>query len=373
MVTQARARAAARKIAELVEAPRARLAERRWPLHSRLLLVPESAPWVIAREMDELSVIARRLGIELAPGRWHRQVRQQSVFYGSQFALQREIPAQPGNNVGVSYFHGRPGTPGAPEFDEGYDTLRRLHSRIQRLHVSNTEMRDVLLKTGIEADKVFLIPIGVDADRFRPASVPRDVLRELYEIPTSAVVVGSFQKDGVGWGDGDTPKAIKGPDVLLEALDRVRPYVPELFVLLTGPARGFVKSGLAARGIPYRHIYVSDYAELPPLYAALDAYVISSRQEGGPKALLESMAVGSPVVTTRVGQAADLAIDGVNALVVPPDDPLALADGMRRLLEDHELARTLVTNARATAEANSYRALEPRWKQLFDGFVSGCE
>ena len=133
-------------------------------------------------------------------------------------------------------------------------------------------------------------------------------------------MVGSFQKDGVGWGDGQEPKLIKGPDVFLEAMELLRIRVPELFVLLSGPARGYVKTGLDRLGVPFKHLYVDSYPEVGQLFQALDAYIVSSRQEGGPKAVLESMASGVPLVTTRVGQAMDLVHHDVNGWMVESED-----------------------------------------------------
>ncbi len=91
--------------------------------------------------------------------------------------------------------------------------------------------------------------------------------------------------------------------MLVAALERIRPGTPELFVLLTGPARGYVRRELERLAIPYRHVFAKDRAELARAYHALDVYVVASRQEGGPKAVLEALASGVPLVTTRVGQA----------------------------------------------------------------------
>src|SRR5205823_6518925 len=160
--------------------------------------------------------------------------------------------------------------------------------------------------------KVRRIPIGVDTDAFRPGDRTLD-------LPGSAFVVGSLVKDGVGWGEGLEPKAIKGPDVFLETIELLTPRIPELFVLLTGPARGFVKAGLERLGVPYRHLSVPA-AELPVVYRALDVCLVASRQEGGPKAVLEAMASGVPLVTTRVGQATDLVRNGENGFLVDVGD-----------------------------------------------------
>ena len=79
-----------------------------------------------------------------------------------------------------------------------------------------------------------------------------------------------------------------------------------VYALLTGPSRGYVKEELKKNGIPYYHSYVLELNDLVPLYQALDLYLITSREEGGPMGLMESMSCGIPVVTTNVGMAADV-------------------------------------------------------------------
>src|SRR5262249_8883378 len=146
-----------------------------------------------------------------------------------------------GNRLGVAYLHGRPGTPGHPEFDSCYENVRRRHEELARVQVSNRAMEELVLETGIAPEKVFRIPIGVDSERFRRRddAMRAEARREL-GLPESAFVVGSFQKDGVGWGEGLEPKLIKGPDVLVAVAERLARAIPELVVLLTGPARGYV-------------------------------------------------------------------------------------------------------------------------------------
>src|SRR4029453_9306139 len=100
-------------------------------------------------------------------------------------------------------------------------------------------------------------------------------------LATTAFVAGSFQKDGVGWGEGLEPKLVKGPDVLLAAVERLREAVPHRPVRLTGPARGYVRQGLDDLGVPYRHVSARSRDELAQAYHALDVYLVSSRQEGG--------------------------------------------------------------------------------------------
>jgi glycosyltransferase involved in cell wall biosynthesis len=233
-------------------------------------------------------------------------------------------------------------------------------------------MEELVLGTGIAPEKVFRIPIGVDAGRFRrrDAAERAEARREL-GLQDAAFVVGSFQKDGVGWGEGLEPKLIKGPDVLLDVAERVAREVPELVVLLTGPARGFVAGGLERLGVAYRHMQLPDLDAVARAYRALDACLVTSRDEGGPKAVLESMATGVPLVTTRVGQAVDLVRDGENGWLRDVEDAERLAAALVRVAQAPAAElEPVVAAARETAESCSWEALQPRWRELLRGFVA---
>jgi glycosyltransferase involved in cell wall biosynthesis len=228
-------------------------------------------------------------------------------------------------------------------------------------------MEDVVLESGIDPPKVHRIPLGINLTHFpmRTVASHRNARLEL-GLPPDATVIGSFQKDGEGWGDGDRPKLIKGPDVLLAVLEQLKDDVPNLWVLLSGAARGFVRRGLERLGIPYVYRWVSNYSDIGSLYHASDLVLVTSREEGGPKAVLESMATGVPLVSTRVGQAPDLVQDGVNGRLTGVGDVPALASAARDLLHASPASRTQLQHAaRLTAEANSYERQLPLWRSFF--------
>ncbi len=342
-----------------------------WKPYSHLILYGDSVGWSLDWDMRELANISRRLGVRLAHPYLKHAATPQSFFFSSQFFLEDDtwLRFLPGR-VAFSYFHGLPNT-GDELMDRVYNGLCAHHEKIARIQVTHSEMRDVTLSTGIDPAKVFTIPIGINLDYFPQQTVEaRKHNREKMGIPQTAFVVGSFQKDGIGWGDGLEPKLIKGPDVFLEIIRRLKDSIPELFVLLTGPARGYIKSGLEEMGVPYRHTYYKHYPEVAEMFAALDLYIVASRQEGGPKAILESMASGVPLVTTRVGQAMDIVRHGVNAWMTDVENAEALATfALQVYRSDRESLNTVINAGRATAEANSYNSQTAMWRNFMDGFV----
>ncbi len=343
-----------------------------WPAHSRLFVAGDGRDWAIGDDARQIARVASGLGARVGKESWVSAVRNQSIFHASQFALLGQPFDREGNRLGVAYLHGRPGTPGMPEFDTCYDAVRHRHEELERIQVPSRAMEQLVLEAGVPPEKVFLIPIGIDLVRFRlrtPAE--RSEAREALDLPASAFVAGSFQKDGVGWEEGLEPKLIKGPDVLLAAVETLRERVPELWLLLTAPARGYVKAGLERMGVPYRHVQLDGLGAVAEAYRALDVCLVTSRDEGGPKAVLEAMATGVPLVTTRVGQAVDLVRHGENGYVVDVDDSAAIGEWAAHVAATSaEDLSALVAAGRVTAEACSYDALAPRWRDLLAGFVA---
>jgi glycosyltransferase involved in cell wall biosynthesis len=342
-----------------------------WRDHSRLFVAGDGNDWAIADDARQIGRLAARLGAKVGRESWVSAVRDQSVFYTSQFALLGQPFERNGNRLGVAYLHGRPGTAGMPEFDTCYEAVRTRHGELERIQVPSTTMEEIVLDAGVPAEKVFRIPIGIDLEQFRLRdAADRSQTRAKLGLPEDAFVAGSFQKDGVGWDEGLEPKLIKGPDVLLAAVERLRQRVPDLWLLLTAPARGYVKAGLDRLEVPYRHVLLHGQGDVAKAYRALDVCLVTSRDEGGPKAVLEAMATGVPLVTTRVGQAADLVEHSRNGFLVEVGDANGVADWAGYVAEaaDGDLA-SLVAGGRATAEECSYDALAPRWRELLTGFV----
>jgi glycosyltransferase involved in cell wall biosynthesis len=165
------------------------------------------------------------------------------------------------------------------------------------------------------------------------------------------------------------PKLIKGPDIFLKALEVLKRDIPEIFVLLTGPSRGFVKKGLERLKIQYKHINLKDYSAIGRYYSVLDLYLVTSREEGGPRAVLESFASGVPLVTTRVGQAIDMVNHEENGWIVDIDDYEGLAYWSKYALENKNNIGNILLNARNLAEDNCYKSQLSLWHYFMQGYV----
>ena len=339
-----------------------------WKPYTRLFIKGDHANWSLHWDAIELARICHKLGITVVEIRSKGLIKNQCFFNMSRYEV-LENWKTPRYRIAFPYYHGN------PETDERshrmLTTINRHRHEIDRIQVSCKFMEDVVLNTGIDPLKVFRIPIGINRNYFSPTTEERQIsVRKELGIPVNAIVIGSFQKDGNGWKEGMTPKMVKGPDIFLKTIRILKDSISELFVLLTGPARGYIRKRLEDLKVPYVHHYLNDYIEISKFYQALNAYIISSRDEGGPKAVLESMACGIPLVSTKVGQATDLIQHKENGFLAEIEDAEALANSTRQVLEDSHLRMKIIKNGLSTAEANDYENQILKWAAFMSGFVN---
>ncbi|TSK08990.1 MAG: glycosyltransferase family 4 protein [Geobacter sp.] len=163
------------------------------------------------------------------------------------------------------------------------------------------------------------IPYCTDLSTFHKLPSEDPSVREMasrWGIPRDRFLVGNFHRDTEGC-DLKSAKLVKGPDLFAEMMgELVRRGVP-VYVVLAGPRRHWLRKRLAELAVPFTFVgSVTDQDdmgtnilsawELNLLYNLVDLYVISSRSEGGPRSLLEAIAAGCQVASTRVGLAEDL-------------------------------------------------------------------
>lgn len=275
------------------------------------------------------------------------------------------------NHVFLTWFHGDPADPN-PEMQRLFALLPEAVVRVQKVVVPCGISRSILVQSGIPGTKIATIPLGVDLAHFFHADrVSRSRARANLGIPEDAICIGSFQKDGVGWADGNEPKLVKGPDILLEVIAALHNRYQNLVILLTGPSRGYVKRGLDTLGVPYIHQLLSHYHDIVPYYHALDLYIVTSRAEGGPKALLESWATGVPIATTRVGMCADLITHGVNGMLAEVEDTERLTSCAIELIEDAALRETCRRQALKDVRQYDWAVVaEQYYRQLYQPCLS---
>lgn len=226
----------------------------------------------------------------------------------------------------------------------GGDLKNRAYQFLQRraLHefdavaaVSNP-LRDALRRSGIPADRLHTVRNAFERDA---APMTRDAARHRLGLPADAYVVG--------WVGRCSRE--KGADVLLASLARTSSGSAVVSMIGDGPER----TALAARRLPIGLDvrWHGAVAEAGRHFPAFDVFVMSSRSEGTPMVLFEAMAAGVPIVATTVGGIPDV-VSAAEALLIPPENPAALAAALDSVRDDPLAAyeRAARASARLTRE-----------------------
>lgn len=202
--------------------------------------------------------------------------------------------------------------------------LARITDRIVTLTERGIEEH---VRLGIaRADKFTAIPSGIALSAFRSVRVEPAVKRKELGLPPEGPVIGTVGR----------LVPIKGHEWLLKAAPQVLAEFPRatLVFLGDGPLLGRLQQVAGELGISGHVLFLGARQDVPECLAAFDLFAFPSLNEGMGRALIEAMAVGVPVVATRVGGIPDVVTEGVNGLLAPPENERALAAAILALLRD---------------------------------------
>jgi alpha-maltose-1-phosphate synthase len=208
--------------------------------------------------------------------------------------------------------------------------------------VPSEYVRDTLVVRGTKADRITILPYGVDIERFRPQ--PREPGQ-----PFRILFVGTLSQR-------------KGIKYLLEAMRRLK--LPNTELLLVGRSVGSAAAFQPYEGL-FRHVPHVPYHEVHRLFAQADVFVYPSLHEGSAFASYEALASGIPVIATP--NTGSVVRDGVDGYLVPPRDVDALVDRIERLYRDPALRAAMGASARHRAEEFTWTAYRARLTATFDG------
>ena len=215
--------------------------------------------------------------------------------------------------------------------------LQRLVCRLaHRIVVNAHAVKQWLVEGGYDEAKITVIPNGVELSRFRQPAGDSGLRREL-GLPEGCPLVAVVSRLSPSKGLEDFVRAA----AILKA---AHPAARFLVVGQASPADQGYREALAAcvhrLGLEGRVVFTGLRLDVPEILSQVSVSVLPSLSEGLSNVLLESMAAGVPVIATRVGGASEAVEDGVTGLLVAPQEPGALAQGIHRLLSDAELARS---------------------------------
>jgi glycosyltransferase involved in cell wall biosynthesis len=188
-----------------------------------------------------------------------------------------------------------------------------------------------------------------------------DGVRESLGIPSTAPVVGTVSNFRIE----------KGHRYLLEAAVHIRNTFPDArFVLVgQGPLEQSLRRQARQLGLQDRVIFTGPRSDAPRLAASFDVFALPSFHEGLSIALVEALALGTPAVVARAGGITEVVTDGVNGIMVPPRDPLALGNAIISLLQDPALQRRLAKAGKERAADFDIREAVARIEEVYRGLL----
>jgi glycosyltransferase involved in cell wall biosynthesis len=215
---------------------------------------------------------------------------------------------------------------------------RRLGRMTDRLITVSETVREEILARRIGRPGQFeVVRLGLDLRPFAACESRTGELRQELGLPAATRIVVIVAR----------LVPIKAHETFLDMAERLAPKYPDLVFLVVGDGerRAALEADARARGLADRVRFLGWRADLDRIYADADVVTLTSRNEGSPVALIEAMAAGRPVVSTRAGGVAELV--GEAGVLADVGDAAGLADGVVRLLEDPCRAREMGLAARA--------------------------
>jgi len=214
----------------------------------------------------------------------------------------------------------------------------------------------------IKEEKVTLIPNGIDTARFQK-KIDLIYKKKKLGLPTDAPLIGAI----------GNIKPVKGYDIFLEAAVSVKQKFPEACFIIVGGVYQYkeymkeLEVQTWENDLQNQVYFLGKRDDVEEILPLLTVYVLPSRSEGSPIALLEAMASGRPIVATGVGGIPDIIENDISGLLIPPADPSSMANAIIQLLENQSMAKKMGEHAqRVVEECYSVNSMVEKYLILYD-------
>lgn len=243
-----------------------------------------------------------------------------------------------------------------------YPLAKRLLARLPRAVVVSNDLKDDLVRHGGRPDRITVLLNAIDSGVFVRVAERRGPVRQALGFDASHVVIGAV-------GRLEHQKRF---DLLLEAMAPVVSSRPNLRLVIVGD--GSLRTDLIHRaqtlGVASHCSFLGHRDDIADLHHAFDVFVQSSEYEGTPNAVLEAMAMETPVIATDVGGTQELVTSGVHGIVVRKNDAPALRSAIEAVLDQPGAARARAVTARQRVETEfSFNARTRRLETIYEDLI----
>jgi len=207
------------------------------------------------------------------------------------------------------------------------------------ISVSQATADWLVQERGVAADKVMIIPYGVNVDKFN--AEPKTISRTELGVPEDAFIIGQVSR----------LNEQKGHVYLIDAAPQIVEKIPNVKFVLAGdgPSRGIIEEKIAAHNLQDYFILLGARRDVPEIIRQFDIFTLPSLYEGLPNVILEAMSTSLPIVATPADGTKEAIVDGESGILVPMQNPQALAEQLIRTAQDAALRKRLGTAARKRA------------------------
>lgn len=232
--------------------------------------------------------------------------------------------------------------------------------------INEEDYKTARLLRGLPVNRIHLVPgVGVSLDQYGSTmdGPGKAELRRELDIPAGvkvAICVGEFNRN-------------KNQEMILKAWPRILEKVPSAYLLLAGEGsrEKFLRKTSVKLKLEQFIRFLGFRTDIPDLLQLADVVLLTSFREGLPRAVLEAMAAGRPVVATDTRGTRDLVVDGVTGFLVPCGDSAAAAEKIIELFDDTGLAETMGTQAALRSQSFSFGKVAAQMADIYKYYLNG--
>jgi len=228
-----------------------------------------------------------------------------------------------------------------PFLEVGYQTELRLLQKAGHIITVSTSIKDRVLADGLKANRITVIPNGIDVQKYRDQA-DRELIRKEFDIKPSDFLIGTAGR----------LSAEKNQGMILKAAARILPKEKNLKIIFfgAGPEDESLKGLTSELGLNAHVIFAGWRDDMARCLSALDTFILSSISEVAPFVLLESMALDIPIISTNVGGVSEMIKSDNNGLLTESNNIGEMAEAISLLMSNPPYREELGRNGRDFVE-----------------------